>query len=133
MQFNGRFGSELILDLRTDDCNHAMESEYVRNWVCNLIEDIGMELHEMKDVPAMMTDRWAPDGIPSADGVSCISLLTTSSISVHTAIDERNKDKASIFINIFSCKDLEYDSVMKNCKYWWEGCEAVKWMKVDRI
>ena len=133
MEYNGRFGSELILDLRTDDCNHAMESEYVRNWVCNLIEDIGMELHEMKDVPAIMTDRWAPADIPSADGVSCICLLTTSSITVHTAIDEHNKDKACIYINIFSCKDFQYDDVMKNCKNHWTGCEVMKWLKVDRI
>ena len=133
MEYNGRFGSELILDLRTADCNHAMECDYVRNWVRSLIGDIGMELHEMMGVPAIMTDRWAPGDIPSADGVSCVSLLTTSSLTVHTAIDEHNKDKACIYINIFSCKDFQYDDVMKNCKNHWEGLEVMKWLKVDRI
>ena len=133
MEYNGRFGAELILDLRTDDCNHAMDSEYVENWVRFLVGDIGMEIHQKEGVPAIMTDRWAPYDMPSVDGVSCICMLTTSNLSVHTAIDEHNKDKACIFVNIFSCKDFEYDDVMKNCKHWWTNCEVFKWMKIDRI
>ena len=133
MEYNGRFGSELILDLRTDDANQAMNYTYVRNWVLSLILDIGMEIHEINGIPAIMTDKWKPDDIPSADGVSCLAMLTTSSLSVHTSIDERNKDKACIFVNIFSCKDFKYDDVMKNCRHWWEGCEVMKWMHIDRI
>ena len=133
MEYNGSFGSELILDLRTDDCNHAMDPEYVENWVRFLVGDIGMEIHQKDGVPAIIADRWAPADIPSADGVSCTCLLTTSSLTVHTAIDEHNKDKACIFVNIFSCKDFEYDDVMKNCKHWWSGCEVMKWMHIDRI
>ncbi len=60
MEYNGRWGSELILDLRTDDCNHAMDTEYVENWVRFLVGDIGMEIHEKNGVPAIITDRWTP-------------------------------------------------------------------------
>ena len=132
MQIKGNFGKELQMDFTIEDLDLLNDTKHITEWVLDLIDDVGMELHHIRGEPALLIDRWAAPGLPHTEGTSLVCLITTSSISVHTAIDQQDKSKGIIYLNLFSCGDFSYDDVKKNIEKHWDGAVINKWICLDR-
>ncbi len=129
---NANFGTELTIDFRTDRLGDLNNQQFLIVWLKEMIKDVGMMIHEIDGKPAVLMDTWAAEGLPHTSGTSICILITTSSISCHTAIDRYNKDKGIVYLNLFSCSKFEYEDVMKSIKKHWDYPEIVKWMKIQR-
>ena len=132
MQLKGNFGRECITDFTITDLDLLNDKIHITNWVLDLIETVDMELHYIDAEPALLIDTWEAPGLPHTAGTSLTCLITTSSISVHTAIDQQDKKKGIIYLNLFSCKEFDYVDVKKNIEKHWEGAEVNKYLCLDR-
>ena len=71
-------------------------------------------------------------GMPHTAGTSATLLITTSSISFHTALDMNNKDKGVGYLDIFSCKHFTYDQVYLNLKKHFNDPTIIRWQILER-
>ena len=131
MNIRGAFGKELILDANVDK-DKINDKEHIEAWLRDLVKDVRMKIHEVDGVPAIMIDTWAAEDMPATYGTSCCILISTSSVSLHTAIDEHDDTKGKIYLNLFSCSDFTYDEVIANVKKHWSGVDVTRWMLLDR-
>ncbi len=131
MNIRGAFGKELILDVQVDKEN-INDKGHIEAWLRELIKDVRMEIHKIDGVPALVIDTWAAKEMPFTYGTSCCILISTSSISLHTAIDEHNEDRGKIYLNLFSCSEFTYEEVLANVKKHWSGVEVTRWLLLDR-
>ena len=87
----------------------------------------------MAGVPAMMVDTWGEEtAMSEIHGTSMTVLITTSSLTVHTAVDLNNKEKGIIYLDLFSCKDFQYSDVIKSVNKYWSNPEILRWQLLDR-
>ena len=131
MNIRGAFGKELIFDAQVDK-EHINDKEHIEAWLRDLIKAVRMEIHTIDGVPSVLIDTWAAKDMSFTYGTSCCILISTSSISLHTAIDEHNEDRGKIYLNLFSCSPFDYDEVLANIKKHWSGIEVTRWMLLDR-
>ena len=120
------YGKELILDLH--NCNpDKFTRRDIRNYfkeVCNLInmerckicwwDDYGIPLEEQQTEPHLK-------------GTSAVQFILTSSIVIHT-LDILKR----VYLNIFSCKDFDEETVVQFSQNWFEG-EVVNRKVLRRI
>lgn len=131
MNIRGAFGKELTFDAQVDK-EHINDKEHIEAWLRDLIKDVRMEIHKIDGEEAIHIDTWAAQNMPFTFGTSCCILISTSSISLHTAIDEHDETRGKIYLNLFSCSDFNYDEVIANVKKHWKGVEVTRWMLIDR-
>jgi len=106
------FGKSIHLDCRLlNEDNSIYNLDKVRRMFKEIIESINMKLHSFNgDIPAMLSDVYAPPNDDSKLGCSITALLTTSSASIHTT-------KTGIHIDIFSChKEIDIEKVIEVVK-----------------
>ncbi len=131
MQCRAAFGKELIFDAKVDR-SKINDKEHIEKWLRQLVKDVRMDIHEIDGKPAILLDTWAAPDMGFTYGTSCSILITTSSVSLHTAIDDEDTTKGKIFLNLFSCADYNYDEVLANIKKHWTGVEVTRWLLLDR-
>lgn len=121
------YGKELILDLHNcDPDTFTRESieEYFKQ-LCVLIDMERCDLH-FWDYHGMGRKKY--DALPShLKGVSAVQFIMTSNIVIHT-LDDLKK----VFINIFTCKDLNINKASSFTVSWFKGT-IVKTTFVERI
>ena len=102
---NKDYGQELILDF-SDVPKEFFEQHRIKKFTEILAHEI-----EMTKGPNYVWGNDKDLGTmhdPSADGISCIQFIMSSSILCH-CIDEEGK----VFVNIFSCKKFDADKAQK--------------------
>lgn len=109
------YGKELILDLH--NCDPAtFTRKSIRNYFRRLCDLIDMERCKLS--------WWDDNGLapeecqtePHLKGTSAIQFILTSNITIHTLDLLEN-----VYINIFSCKDLDADVAMRFSADWFKG------------
>lgn len=118
------YGMELILDLH--ECNPAKCTEAVVRGFCQtLCSEIGMVAEDFH----IWSDQHppGPDENPKTWGVSAVQFIITSSIVIHTLPLLR-----AVYINVFSCKQLDTGVALKLARYTFEPCahdqrEVIRW------
>ncbi len=107
------YGKELILDLH--NCNKQFTritiSAFMRE-LCSLLNMKRADLH-FWDYDDEEEKEAAP---PHLAGTSAVQFITTSNITIHTL----DKLKA-VYLNIFTCADLNVVKVTTFCQNYWEG------------
>lgn len=109
------YGKELILDIH--NCNPAtFNRKSIRNYfreLCNLI-----------DMERCKLCWWDDHGVPPEEqetephikGTTAIQFIKTSNITIHTLDLMKN-----VYLNIFSCKDFDANTVKRFSEKWFEG------------
>lgn len=109
------YGKELIIDLH--DCNTAtFTRDSIEQYFGNLCDLIDMEACDLH--------FWDDEGVPKEQcqtnpktkGISAIQFIITSNITIH-ALDLLK----AVYINVFSCKDFDDDTVRKLTVKWFGG------------
>jgi len=131
----GNFGSMLTIDFEITDLEQLNDKEFITDWLKVLVSDIKMEIHQIDGPvsrPAILIDTWAAKTMPHTAGTSATLLLTSSSLSFHTAKDMHDPSKGVGYLDIFSCSDITYEMVYNNIKEHWDNPVIKRWMLIDR-
>jgi S-adenosylmethionine/arginine decarboxylase-like enzyme len=128
----GNFGTSLILDFEITDMTKLNNKEILGEWLLDLVKDLNMSLHHIDNRPAIMIDTWEPPNMPHAGGTSAILLITSSSISFHSAVDQHDKTKGVGYLDIYSCGDFTMDQVHKNIDKHFDKPLLKRWQMIDR-
>lgn len=107
------YGKELILDLH--NCKVTFDRAMIRQFmeeVCDLLEMERADLH-FWDYDDLREKQAAPDHLA---GTSAVQFITTSNITIHT-LDRLN----AVYLNIFTCKDLDSKMISNFCERFWQG------------
>lgn len=112
---NGAYGKELILDLHQCDpaCFTRARLEKFFVGLCNRIGMQREDLYWWDDINMPEDER---ETEPHLVGTSAVQFIRTSNITIHT-LDILGK----VFLNIFSCKDFNADSVAHFAALWFRG------------
>lgn len=108
------YGRELIIDLH--DCKTPFTRETITQFMkelCELIEMKRADLH-FWDYESEEEKEGAPDHLA---GTSAVQFISTSNITIHTL--DRLK---AVYLNIFTCSQLDKDRVTAFCESYWLGC-----------
>ena len=132
MELKGNFGSELFIDVSTTDIDMINDKKHIMKWLRSLIDDIGMDIHRIDGKEAILVDTWTPPGMDFAAGTSVSILISSSSITLHTAVDMRDKNLGVLYLNCFSCKDFQQKDVEDSIRKYWDGVTILKYLKIDR-
>lgn len=120
------YGKELILDMHNCDPITFTRTS-IRLYFIHLCELIDMERCDLH----FWDYEGDPEGYNEAEdhlkGISAIQFITTSNITIHT-LDVLKK----VFINIFTCKELDIDKARKFTENWFKGKYA-KYTILERI
>ena len=120
------YGYELILDIH--NCN---ELKFTRNdiekYFTMLCELIGMQREDLH--------FWDYQGVPLEErstepyllGTSAVQFIQTSNITIHTLDLLR-----VVFLNVFSCKKFDYQTVKQFSADWFEG-DIINCHEIERI
>jgi len=109
------YGYELILDLyRCDETKFTRKSidEYFRI-LCDLIDMEKCDRYFWDDLDTPEEERQTE---PHTIGTSAVQFILTSNITIHT-LDLLRK----VFVNIFSCKEFDYDIAADFTESWFGG------------
>ncbi len=120
------YGKELILDLHNCDPS-TFNRKDIRNYFKQLCDLIDMERCKLC--------WWDDYGVPPKEeqtslhtkGTTAVQFMLTSNITIHAL--ELLK---SVYINIFSCKDFDTDSVKNFTEKWFKG-ELVHSQVIERL
>jgi len=120
------YGKELILDLHNCDSS-TFNRKSIRNYFKKLCKLIDMKRGKLC--------WWDDYGVPPEEqeteshlkGTSAIQFIRTSNITIHTLDLLKN-----VYINIFSCKDFNTDSVKNFTKDWFKG-EIIHFYVIERL
>lgn len=110
------YGKELILDLHSCDPD-TFNRESIGNFFVELCDNkldmIREDLHwwDYQNVPEEEVDIE-----PHLVGTSAVQFIRTSNITIHT-LDMLGE----IYLNIFSCKDYDEDTVCEFTTEWFKG------------
>lgn len=118
------YGTELILDLHgcQEKFNRYTISTFMAQ-LCDLLEMERADLH-FWDYDNDEEKAAAPDHLA---GTSAVQFITTSNVTIHTL--DRLK---AVYLNIFTCSDLDQDPVAQFCAEYWRG-EIVNNVLVNRL
>jgi len=120
------YGKELILDLHNCDPS-TFNRKSIRNYFKQLCKLIDMKRCKL----CWWDDYGVPPGEqetePHLKGTSAIQFIRTSNITIHTLDLLKN-----VYINIFSCKDFNTDSVKNFTKDWFKG-EVIHFCVIERL
>lgn len=107
------YGRELILDLK--DCKLPFTRNRIQQFMEDLCALLDMERADLHfwDYETEEEKNEAPSHLA---GTSAVQFITTSNITIHTL----DKLKA-IYLNIFTCADLNVATVTSFCTSYWEG------------
>ena len=109
------YGYELVIDLK--NCNvKSFNRTDIDNYftrICAAIDMEKCEIHFWDDIDVPEEDRQTA---PHTKGTSAVCFILTSTIVIHT-LDLL----ASVYVNIFSCKNFDPDKAVKVTKDWFEG------------
>lgn len=109
------YGKELILDIH--NCNPStFNRKSIRNFFKELCELIEMERCKLC--------WWDDYGVPPEEqetephikGTTAVQFIKTSNIIIHTLDLMKN-----VYLNIFSCKDFDANTVKRFSEKWFEG------------
>ncbi len=109
------YGKELILDIH--NCNPStFNRKSIRNFFKELCELIEMERCKLC--------WWDDYGVPPEEqetephikGTTAIQFIKTSNIIIHTLDLMKN-----VYLNVFSCKDFDANTVKRFSEKWFEG------------
>lgn len=121
-----RYGQELVLDLF--DCNvELFTRENIEKFARGLCDDVlSVERHDLhfwdyEDDPAAKAE--APAHLK---GVTAVQFLSVSNVTVHTLDDLRE-----VYLNVFTCGELDAGYVRDWCAAWFEG-RVRSWLRIDR-
>lgn len=108
------YGKELILDLH--NCNKEFTSLNIEFFLIELCDDILLmkraDLH-FWDYDSEEEKMEAPDHLA---GTSAVQFIMTSNITIHTLDKLR-----AIYLNVFTCADLNHNKVSEFCSDYWHG------------
>lgn len=119
------YGKELILDIH--NCNPStFNRKSIRNFFKELCELIEMERCKLC--------WWDDYGVPPEEqetephikGTTAVQFIKTSNIIIHTLDLMKN-----VYLNIFSCKDFDANTVKRFSEKWFEG-KIVKSHLIER-
>ena len=97
------FGKSISIDFAIDDEEALMSLPYMEGFMRNLVKALGMKIHQINGYDVLEIDRWGAEHDPDTYGVSCVCLITTSSITFHTT--QKIGDKLPhLYLDVFSCK-----------------------------
>jgi S-adenosylmethionine/arginine decarboxylase-like enzyme len=109
------YGYELILDLHgcnTDTFNRPSIEDFFEK-LCKKIDMTQCDLHFWDDVGVAPEEHQTS---PHTKGTSAVQFILTSTIVIHT-LDILEK----VFINIFSCKEFNSDTVKQFSEAFFKG------------
>ena len=117
------YGKELIIDLH--NCNTDLFTRrMLKKYVVGLCEILNMERAKL----TWWDYRYAPlaklNAPPHLKGISVaarimVQFITTSTVIIHTL-----EDKGAAYINVFSCKDFDLDTVKNFTADYFDGVIA---------
>jgi len=128
----GNFGTSLILDFEITDMTKLNNKEFLGEWLLDLVKDLKMSIHHIDNRPAIMIDTWAAEDMPHTNGTSATLLITTSSISFHSALDQHDKSKGIGYLDIFSCSEFGFEQVQKNVNKHFNTPLLKRWQLLER-
>lgn len=109
------YGKELIIDLH--DCNSTrFTRQSIEEYFKRICTSINMERCELYWWDDLHTPEEEKEIEPHLVGTSAIQFIKTSNITIHT-LDILKK----VYLNIFSCKEFDADSVARISRKWFEG------------
>lgn len=109
------YGKELIIDIK--DCSIPVFTREIitifMKELCDLLSMTRADLHfwDYED-----DEEARANAAPHLAGISAVQFITTSNITIHT-LDKLN----AIYLNIFTCGDLDKNKVEDFCKHFWDG------------
>ncbi len=109
------YGIELILDLH--ECSTRFSRETITDFMWRITAKEMLDM-ERADLHFWDYSNWdekmaAPDHLA---GTSAVQFITTSNITIHTL------DKLKVvYLNIFTCSDLNRKKVQDFCRKYWQG------------
>ncbi len=109
------YGYELILDLHEfypDTFNRASIEDYFKK-LCKKINMTRCDLHFWDDVGVAPEEQQTS---PHTKGTSAVQFILTSTIVIHT-LDRLG----AIYINVFSCKEFDFEIVKQFTKEYFQG------------
>ena len=107
------YGKELILDIHNCNMRFSRDSIHVfMRQLCSLLNMTRADLH-FWDYDDEEEKEAAP---PHLAGTSAVQFITTSNITIHT-LDKLN----AVYLNIFTCADLNSNKVAQFCASFWRG------------
>lgn len=109
------YGKELILDLHNCDPSTFTRLS-IREYLKEICERIEMERCKLCWWDDLHTPIEEKETEPHLVGTSVVQFIKTSNITIHT-LDVLKK----VYINIFSCKDFNVDTVIDFSEGWFEG------------
>ena len=125
-EIKGCYGKELILDMHSCDSDRFTRKD-IRSYfkkVCGLIDMERCRLSWWDDYGVPVEERQTD---PHLKGTSAVQFILTSNITIHT-LDILKK----VYLNLFSCKDFDVDTVIKFSEEWFRG-EVVNKTVVRRV
>lgn len=107
------YGKELILDIHR--CSTPFSRETIAVFMEQLCAFIKMERADLHfwDYEDESEKDAAPDHLA---GTSAVQFITTSNVTIHTLDRLR-----AVYLNIFTCSDLQKDLVGEFCADYWRG------------
>lgn len=109
------YGKELLIDLHDCDPSTFNRKSLKKYFVelCNLIDMKRSKLTWWDDYNVVEEEKQKE---PHLKGTSAVQFIMTSNITIHT-LDLL----ASVYINIFSCKDFDAEIAKKFTENWFKG------------
>lgn len=110
------YGKELILDIHEVKNTHLFNRKDIENFMIKLCKLINMEredLHFWDELHVPPEERFTEEHLI---GTSAVQFITTSNITIHT-LDIIKR----VYINIFTCKDLDPVKTRNFCEKWFDG------------
>ncbi|OGZ66665.1 MAG: hypothetical protein A3C50_02145 [Candidatus Staskawiczbacteria bacterium RIFCSPHIGHO2_02_FULL_43_16] len=108
------YGAELIIDLHECDLDGLVNKEKLTEFFVTLCEKIDMKRH---GDPLLWEDY---SDLPHLNGVSAMQFIETSTIVCHPL-----PMLGSVYVNIFSCKEFDYNMALEFCKGFWRAKKEV--------
>ena len=120
------YGLELILDLHYCDPS-TFTRKSIRKYFIELCVLIDMERGVLTWWDDLYTPEEEKETEPHLVGTSAVQFIKTSNITIHT-LDIMKR----VYLNIFSCKDFDYEVVKLFSEKWFSGT-IVRTLIIDRM
>ena len=107
------YGKELILDIH--GCTKTFDRCDIRKFMRLLCKKLGMKRARLH-IWGYSSEQEREEAPAHLAGISAVQFITTSNITIHT-LDKLE----TIYINIFTCKDLNPIETARFCQDYWKG------------
>lgn len=109
------YGKELIIDIHHCDSS-TFTRRSIRKYFKNLCEQIDMKPEKLCWWDDYGLEPELQQTEPHTKGTTAVQFILTSNITIHT-LDLLK----SVYINIFSCKDIDTEVALKFSEEWFKG------------